>query len=625
MLPSIDLRKSLADTRDMVAQLREILAQPGLVADHGRLVGRKLPAIARGLRYILKKDKREVLSIGTLLENNAREHADRPALRCGDQLYTHYELNQHANRYANFYLAQGLGKGDAVAVLLENRPEIVFAVAGAVKIGAIAAVINTKQRRRVLAHSLELCDAKLYVVGEELFTAFTEVRAELDNATRERVFYFRDDSASAPPSGAGDGDQEVAAAATTTPAELADVHLGDPCFYVYTSGTTGMPKASVMSHFRWIKAAAAFGMLSLDIVPTDVVFVSLPLYHNNALSVTWSAAAAGGACMAIQRKFSASNFWSDIRKYDANVFCYIGELCRYLMNQPERADDADNPVTKIVGNGLRPDIWKQFKARFAIDEVYEFYGASECNIIFINALNIDCTVGLCPAAYAIVEYDIDAGEPLRDERGHLVKVRRGGTGLMLAEVSEKYAFDGYTNPAESEKKLIRNAFVDGDVWFNSGDLLKDMGFRHAQFVDRLGDTFRWKSENVSTNEVAEVLNTFAQIDEATVYGVEIPDTEGRAGMAALVANVAASDFDFPALVAHLEAELPAYARPVFLRFRAALEVTATLKQKKVNLRKQGFDVTKLDEPIYVMLPRSGEYTRLDKALFAKIMAGEIPF
>jgi acyl-CoA synthetase (AMP-forming)/AMP-acid ligase II len=330
--------------------------------------------------------------------------------------------------------------------------------------------------------------------------------------------------------------------------------------------------------------------------------------------------------MALRRKFSAGSFWDDVRRYQANAFCYIGELCRYLMNQPPRADDADNPVEKIIGNGLRPDIWRPFKARFGIDKVYEFYAASEGNIAFVNALNLDCTVGLCPAEYAIVEYDVERDQPVRDARGHLIAVPRGGVGLLVGEVSEKYAFDGYTDPAASERKLIRNAFADGDVWFDSGDLLRDQGFRHAQFVDRVGDTFRWKSENVSTHEVAEVLCGFPAIAEAAVYGVTVPGTEGRAGMAALVAPGGPAGFDFAALVRHLAAELPDYAWPRFLRFRQALEVTATLKQRKAHLKQEGFDLAQVGgDPLFLLPPGGATYVPLTAALTDDLAAGRLRF
>jgi citronellyl-CoA synthetase len=610
---------------EIARDLGTILSQPTEVASRARLVGRKLPAIVAGLKEISKSDKTEALSIGSYLERNARERPHETALLYEDQRLTHLELDEHANRWAHLYRSRGVGKGDVVAVLLDNRPEILLAVAGAVKLGAIAAVINTRQRKRVLLHSFSVCDAKLFVIGEELYPAFSEVRAELPAATPASVLFVRDGGDGPAPDDASDAAAELSRAPADRPPELDQVTLGDPCFYIYTSGTTGLPKASIMSHFRWAKAAGAFGKLALDLAPTDTMYVALPFYHNNALTVAWSSAASAGAAMAIRRKFSASQFWDDVRRYDATSFCYIGELCRYLLNQPPRPDDADNPVKKIVGNGLRPDIWKAFKARFGIPEVYEFYAASEGNIAFINVFNVDCTVGFCPAPYAIVEYDVDRDEPVRDADGRLVRVARGGTGLLIAQVSDKYAFDGYTDPEASEKKLFRDAFEPGDVWFNSGDLLRDQGFRHAQFVDRVGDTFRWKSENVSTNEVAEVLNQFHQIDESTVYGVEIPGTEGRAGMAAIVVNVEPASLDGAALGRHARAQLPAYAVPIFLRVRRELEVTGTFKQKKSTLREEGFDPGRIDEPVYVMLPGTGDYVPLTDAAFADITAGRLAF
>ncbi|HUH01059.1 MAG TPA: hypothetical protein VML75_03630, partial [Kofleriaceae bacterium] len=257
----------------------------------------------------------------------------------------------------------------------------------------------------------------------------------------------------------------------------------------------------------------------------------------------------------------------------------------------------------------------------------EFYGASEGNIAFINVLNLDCTIGFCPAPYALVAYDIRADEPVRDARGHLVRVGRGEVGLLISEVSERYAFDGYTDAGASEKKLLRDVFEPGDVWFNSGDLLRDLGFRHAQFVDRVGDTFRWKSENVSTNEVAEVINGFRGVAESTVYGVQIPGTEGRAGMASIVLKlkVPLEDFDLVGLARHLADELPVYARPVFLRFQKELEVTGTFKQVKGDLKEEGFDLAKIKDPILVMLPGLREYTPLTDALLADIMGERVAF
>ncbi len=622
-MPRLDkLTSTLSTARAVAADLGPLLTQPARVISQARFIAKKIPAIVAGLKYIGKNDKDEQLSIGTFLEKNARERPDEPAILYENRGYSHREFNDQANRIGNWLWDQGIRKGDAVAILMENRPEILFAVAGAVKIGAIAAIVNTRQRKHVLEHSFSVCNAKLFVIGEELYDAFAEVRSSVD-APKDRVLYVPDSAERALPEDVVDSAAVLLRASTATPLAFADVKLGDPCFYVYTSGTTGMPKASIMSHFRWVKAAGAFGKVSLNLSASDVVYLPLPLYHNNALTVTWSSVAVSGAAMVIRRKFSASNFWHDVRNYRATAFCYIGELCRYLMNQPEHPSDKNNTITKIIGNGLRPDIWKQFKERFGIDEVYEFYAASEGNVAFVNAFNRDCTVGFCPAPYALVKYDVDADEPVKGPDGHLIRVGRGEVGLLVAEVSEKYSFDGYTDKAATEKKLLRDVFVPGDVYFNSGDLLRDQGYRHAQFVDRVGDTYRWKGENVSTNEVAEVFTGHDQIEEVTVYGVQVPGSEGRAGMAAIVTKGSVEDFDLDGLARRACAELPPYAVPVFLRFRPQLELTGTFKQKKGELKRQGFDVATIDEPMFVMLPKSGAYTELTEAVAAELRAGTL--
>ncbi len=612
-LPAIarDLGDLLGDRSEALARLR--------------LIARKLPAIARGLPLISKTNKDEVLSIGWYLEQNARLRPDGTALLFEDRRYTHRQLDQEANKWADVLSARGVGKGDAVAILVENRPEMLFAVAGIVKLGAIAAVINTKQRGKVLEHSLRVSKASTFIVGEELWREFAEVRTAIGADRRDRVLWLVDHGRDTVPPDATDASLLLVRARTTSPPQLGAVRLGDPCFYIYTSGTTGMPKASIMSHNRWVKAAGGFGMAALALTPADVLYLALPLYHNNALTVAWSSAASTGAALALRRKFSVSAFWDDVRRYRATSFAYIGELCRYLLNQAPRPDDRDNPVRKIVGNGLRPDIWKEFKTRFGIDEVYEFYAASEGNIAFINLLNADCTVGICPAPYALVKYDVDRDEPVQAPDGRLIRVAKGEVGLLIGEVSERYAFDGYTDKAASEKKLLRDVFVAGDCWFNSGDLLRDLGLRHAQFVDRVGDTFRWKGENVSTNEVAEVLNTFGQVAESTVYGVQVPGAEGRCGMAAVVLRVPLAELDLASFARHVRGQLPAYAVPVFLRFQEELEVTGTFKQVKGDLKKQGFDPAAVGEPVFVLPPRHTEYVTLTPDLHRQISARELEF
>jgi citronellyl-CoA synthetase len=607
---------------NMARELGKLAAHREDVRDRARMIGKKLPKIVQGLRYVFKKDKNEPLSIGHFIERNASTMPTGTALLYENRRYTHREMHEVSNRWAHALSARGIAKGDVVAVLLENRPELLFAVAGIVKLGAIAAVINTKQRGRVLEHSYKVSKAKTFIVGQELWDSFSEIRASVEGSSADKVMWVRDDAGAALPSQAVDAEKAVEASPASTPAALSQVKLGDPCFYIYTSGTTGLPKASIMSHFRWVKAAGVFGGAAMALTPADVLYVPLPFYHNNALTVAWASSASQGAAMAMRRKFSVSAFWDDVRKYQATAFVYIGELCRYLLNQPAKPDDKHHAVRRICGNGLRPDIWKQMKERFGIDQIYEFYAASEGNIAFVNLLNLDCTVGFCPAKYSLIKYDIDRDEPVRDAQGHLIPVGKGEVGLLIAEVSERYAFDGYTDKAASEKKVLRDVFVPGDVWFNSGDLLRDQGFRHAQFVDRVGDTFRWKGENVSTNEVAEVINGFPDIAESTVYGVTVPGTDGRCGMASLVTRVPVDRFDFAAFAAHVKAQLPAYAWPVFLRIQPELEVTGTFKQLKSELRNQGFDLGKVSDPLYVLPPKQS-YQVLTPDLHRAISAREM--
>jgi citronellyl-CoA synthetase len=307
---------------------------------------------------------------------------------------------------------------------------------------------------------------------------------------------------------------------------------------------------------------------------------------------------------------------------------YIGELCRYLMNTPGQSDDHKNPLKNIVGNGMRPDIWLEFKKRFGIDRVAEFYGASEGNVAFANLLNKDCTIGMTTARVALVAYDVDEDEIIRDENGFCISVPFGEPGLLLGHINEKAVFEGYTDKEATEKKILRDAFEVGDAWFNSGDLLREIdvgytiGYSHYQFVDRVGDTFRWKSENVSTNEIGEIINGFGQVKFCNVYGVEVPNADGRAGMAALTT---ASNFDPDAFSAYVNEQLPAYARPVFLRVQNDIDVTGTFKMIKGDLRNEGYDLEQIKDTLYVLKPGSTSYELLDLDFADKISQGNAGF
>jgi acyl-CoA synthetase (AMP-forming)/AMP-acid ligase II len=578
--------------------------------------------VNRGLLNLvwLKPDQKN--SIGRVLEKLAAAQPQHPALRFEDRVWTYAEFNAWANRIASMLRQQGVRAGDSVAILMENRAEVLACVAATVKLGAIAGMLNHQQRGEVLAHSLKLTRARVVICGEECAEALASSGYGPGEVPGLRWIWDGEGSA---PTGwlrLADG---VAGGSATNPPETARVRLRDPCFYIFTSGTTGLPKASVMSHYRWLRGMAGLGQMSLRLKPADVLYCCLPLYHNNALTVSWGAVLGTGSTLALGRKFSASRFWDEIRRHGATSFCYIGELCRYLLNRPADARDREHQVRVIVGNGLRPEIWDAFQQRFGIQRINEFYGASESNLAFVNGFDVSRTAGFCPLPFAVVGFDADAEEPLRDASGFMRKVRRGEVGLLVCEVTDKAPFDGYTDEQASRAKLLRDVFKKGDCWFNTGDLVRDQGFRHIQFADRIGDTFRWKGENVATTEVEAACNRFAGIEQAVVYGVQLPNADGRAGMAALSFAEPPDGPTLNRLAQHLCAELPAYAVPLFLRLRNEQETTSTFKFRKGTLKQDGFDPTKVDEPLYVLRDRSAGYEPLTPELFAQIKDGTLRF
>lgn len=556
------------------------------------------------------------LSIGRVLERWARQAPQRVAIRWQDQHWTYAEFNSWGNRLAASFSAQGVGPGDTVAILAENSPMQLACVAATVKLGAIAGMLNFNQRGETLKHSIGLVKPKVLVLSAECQSALESTDC-LPGRSEMTFFWTSGESRSPAPNGYIDLDRDSGRQRSINPSSTRQVKASDACYYIFTSGTTGLPKASVMTHYRWLASMAGVGNATLRLKSDDIFYCCLPFYHNNALTVAWGCVLSAGACLAIDRKFSATHFWDRIRHFQATAFCYIGELLRYLLNRDALATDKDHAVRLITGNGLRPEIWHQFQQRFGIERIYEFYGASESNIGFINAFGVSETAGFSPLPFAIVEFDADSDEPVKNAKGHLVKVKKGGVGLLISEVSERRPFDGYTDPAAGEKKLIRNAFKQGDCYFNTGDLVRDQGLRHIQFVDRVGDTFRWKGENVASTEVEGALARFDSIEHGAVYGVSVPGCDGRAGMAAITLKDGQS-LDGAALVKHLATTLPAYTVPLFIRVQAAQDTTGTFKYRKVELKQDGFDPDRISEPLFVLVDRARGYEPLTRSLYHQI-------
>jgi fatty-acyl-CoA synthase len=570
---------------------------PALLAD--------APVIVRGLLTGLLAQPTSKASIGKVFQERAARYGDRVFIRFGDQQLTYREANATANRYAAVLAARGVGRGDVVGIMLRNSPNAVLIMLAAVKCGAIAGMLNYHQRGDVLAHSLGLLDAKALILESDLVDAVDECGAPgVAPTTIEEM------------------EQLSTTAPTVNPPSASAVLAKETAFYIFTSGTTGHPKASVMTHKRWLSALAVFGGLGLRLKGSDTLYSCLPLYHNNALTVAIGSVINSGATLALGKSFSASKFWDDVISNRATAFIYIGEICRYLLNQPAKPTDRAHKVRLIAGNGLRPEIWDEFTSRFGIPRVCEFYAASEGNTAFVNVFNVPRSTGWAALPLAYVHYDPDTGAPLRGDDGWVQKVPAGEPGLLLSPVNKLQPFDGYTDPSASEKKLVRDAFRKGDCWFNTGDVMSPQGMGHAAFVDRLGDTFRWKGENVATTQVERALGADKSVEECTVFGVEVPRTGGRAGMAAVKLRDGA-DFDGKALAHTVYDQLPAYALPLFVRLVDSMEYTTTFKSRKVDLREQAYQ-TGIDDPVYVLVGRDDGYVPFYDGYPDEVAAGKRP-
>ena len=416
---------------------------------------RALPRVVRGMRAANVTDPAQPCGLGWHFEQAVLRNPDGAALLYGDSVLSYREANQRANRIAHYLHEQGIGKGDVVALFIENRPELLLSVLAVAKLGGICAMLNTAQTQAALVHSLNLVNPVAIVAGAELLDAYAAVRDQVSIAA-ERSWCVADQSSTVMPQGYTDLLAASADSPLDNPASSGHIFFNDPCFYIYTSGTTGLPKAGIMKHGRWTKTAVSFGSIALDMGPQDVLYCTLPLYHATGLCVCWGSAIIGASGFAIRRKFSASQFWDDARRFNATTLGYVGELCRYLLDQPASAQDRDNKVTKMVGNGLRPGVWAQFKQRYGVAHICELYAASDGNIGFTNVLNFDNTIGFCLQHWALVEYAHETGEPLRGSDGFLRKVQTGGQGLLLARIDEKSPFDGYTDP---EKNRDRKSVV----------------------------------------------------------------------------------------------------------------------------------------------------------------------
>ncbi len=578
---------------------------------------------------LLRSGPRGRLTAADLIERQARRRPGDVFVRFEGRAQTYAQFNAAANRVAHWALAKGLGRGDVVALAMENRPEYLAVWAGLAKAGATTALINTNLRGEALAHALGSAGCRLAIVGAECGEAWSTLAGE---AAALEVFFVSDPGreSPAPTAAAKPFDDEVAGYSPHDPPRSVrgELRAGDPLFYIYTSGTTGLPKAARFSHGRFV-GGGTYALLA-GFGRDDTMYCALPLYHTVGGVMSVHAVLRSGGTLALARRFSATRFWQDIVEMEATAFQYIGELCRYLLNQPVGSWERRHELRFAIGNGLSASVWQAFQKRFGVPRMVEFYGSTEGNVSMVNLAGRPGYVGR-PAPgtkVALVRFDVEAAAVVRDERGRCVPCRDDEPGELLGRIAEGRTaagrFEGYTSREASEKKVLRGVFEDGDAWFRTGDLLARSADGLYRFVDRIGDTFRWKGENVSTQEVAEAVAADPAVALCSVFGVEMPGSEGRAGMAAVVLDAGAA-LDGEALFERVERELPLYARPAFLRIQAAPDVTGTFKLRKVDLQRQGFDPAQVSDRILYRDDARRSYLRLDANTHQQVLAGDVRF
>ena len=567
------------------------------------------------------------------LEEQAERFADRPLLVYGQERYSYGEANRRINQVAHAAHALGVRRGDVVALAMENRPAFFFAWWGLTKIGAKVAFLNTYVSGKPLAHALTATGASRVVVGEECLKNFERSRAELPEGVDCWLWPDAENPASAEQRGLCRLDlsrQADTAENDNPPADWrAGITAGDTALYIFTSGTTGLPKAACISHARWLMAGDVM-RISMEITPEDAFYCFLPLYHGAASMSAGSTALAAGARLVVRRKFSRREFWNDVRQHQVTVAQYVGEICRFLLSAPPSPDDRNHTLRKLTGTGMAPEVWNQWVERFGNQfQIIESWGSTESNT---NTVNLDNWVGSCGRVpfwektnLRLVRYDVENDTHLRDENGFLQLCGVDEPGEAIAMIVQHPdvvggRFEGYTSAEATEKKILRNVFQQGDAWWSSGDLLRCDTDGYCWFVDRIGDTFRWKSENVSTTEVADVLGDYPGLDAVTIYGVKVPGHDGRAGMAALVMQPG-SAFDPQAFWQLALARLPRYAAPLFLRLSANADMTGNYKLRKVDLQREGFDASLAQDPLFVRDDAAKTYVPLSPEAVEKALRG----
>ncbi|XP_019779907.1 long-chain fatty acid transport protein 6 isoform X2 [Tursiops truncatus] len=574
-----------------------------------------LKVVHCGLRLEMYRLKGELVTVLDKFLMHVRKQPQKPFIIYEGDIYTYQDVDKRSSRVAHVFLNHStLKRGDTVALLMSNEPDFIHVWFGLAKLGCVVAFLNSNIRYVSLLHCIRSCEPRALVVGADLLETIEEILPSLPAdisvwAMKESV-----------PQGIISLKEKLSTASDSQVphSHHAASNLKTPYLYIFTSGTTGLPKAAVICQLQAMKSSA--GLWAFGCTSNDIIYISLPLYHSAGSLLGIGGCIELGATCVLKKKFSASQFWNDCKKYNVTVFQYIGELCRYLCKQPKREGEKDHRVRLAVGNGIRSDVWREFLDRFGNIKMCELYGATEGNICFMNHTGKIGSVGRANFlhklffAFDLIKYDFQKDEPIRNEHSWCSRVKK---------VNAKNPFFGYAgNRKQTEKKLLCDVFKKGDVYFNTGDLMVQDQENFLYFWDRIGDTFRWKGENIATTEVADIVGMLDFIQDTNVYGVAVPDYEGKAGMASITLKPNMS-LDLEKVYEQVVTFLPAYACPQFLRIQEKMETTGTFKLQKFRLVEEGFSPLKISDPLYFMDKLKKSYIPLTKEIYDQIVLGKI--
>ncbi|XP_064292349.1 long-chain fatty acid transport protein 4-like isoform X2 [Plodia interpunctella] len=572
-------------------------------------------------------------SMPDIFHEHVKKHPNKACFLFEEETWSFQKVEEFSLRVSAVLKKQGVKKDDVVAVMMSNCPELPSTWLGIARVGGVSPLINTNQTGNTLLHSINIAHCNCVIYGSEFEAAFQEISKELDPKIKLFKFTRRPLNTSPDSVKVVDSPDDFTSLLETTPPAPWTLSEGGgfngKLLYIYTSGTTGLPKAAVISSSRMVFMTSGVYHLG-GLTKSDVIYCPMPLYHSAGGCITIGQACIFGCTIAIKAKFSASNYFKDCIKYKATAAHYIGEMCRYILATPPSPTDKQHKVRVVYGNGMRPAIWTDFVKRFNIKRVSEFYGATEGNANIVNVNNRTGSIGfvsrIIPGVYpiAILKVDQETGEPIRNSKGLCMLAKPNEPGVFIGKINPNLpsrAYLGYVDKSASEKKIVRDVFSYGDSAFISGDILVADELGYLYFRDRTGDTFRWRGENVSTTEVEAAISRVIDQRDAVVYGVEVPNTEGRAGMCGIVDVNETLDVD--KLAKDLEKDLPKYARPIFIRIMTSVDMTGTFKMRKVDLVKEGFNPAVVKDKLFYFDPQKNKYITLDQEVYNKIESGQI--